>query len=162
MNKKTYISLDGYNNLIIELNSKKEQEKEVYKLISESREREMGGDTENTELQALLVERVTVREQIASIELFCSTVNVIDLDGLPEHNGKVRFGSSVTLLDYQTNKPIKYTILGERESDLKNHIVSYSSPIGQAMLNNSVGDVICIEAPKGLLEFEILDISKKI
>ena len=160
MFKKRYISLQGYNKQVDKLNKNRIKEKAICQQIAESRERELSSDTENVELLSLMAEKNTLQEQISDIESFCVDVTVVDLNTLPKTTKVVKFGSTVTMIDIATNKTTIFTVLGERESDVKNNVVSYNSPIGSAMLNNSVGEVICIEAPKGLVEYKIVSIEK--
>lgn len=160
MFEKNYISLQGYNKQVEELSKKRTAEKEICSQIAESRERELSSDTENVELLSLMAEKNALQEQITDIEKFCVNVTVVDLNALPASTNVVKFGSTVELIDIETDERKTYTILGDRESDIKNNIVSYSSPIGVAMLNNGVGEIIGIEAPKGLIEYEIVSIAK--
>ncbi|UKA04643.1 GreA/GreB family elongation factor [Photobacterium damselae] len=157
---KKYISLQGYNKQVEELSKKRAAEKQICVQIAESRERELSSDTENVELLSLMAEKNALQEQISDIEQFCVSVIVVDLNTLPASTNVVKFGSTVEMINIETEETKSFTILGERESDLKNNIVSYSSPIGMAMLNNGIGEIIGIEAPKGLIEYEIVSIKK--
>ena len=160
MFEKKYISLQGYNKQVVDLNNKRATEKNLSAQIAESRERELSADTENVELLTLMAEKNTIQEQISDIEQFCMDVTVVDLNTLPLTTNVVKFGSTAKMINIETGENKIYTVLGERESDIKNNIVSYNSPIGAAMLNNGVGEIICIEAPKGLIEYEIIAIDK--
>lgn len=71
-------------------------------------------------------------------------------------DGKIRFGSVVKLIDLDTSNELVYQILGEYEADIKNNIISYKSPIAEAMIGKSVGDQIYFATPKGERELEVL------
>ena len=103
------------------------------------------------ELQSFAVGR------IAEIESKLSMSQVIDVTTLSA-NGKVVFGATVELADVNTGDEFKYQIVGEDEADSKNGLISYSSPIGRALIAKSEGDIAQVQAPGGIRELEIIKV----
>ena len=85
-------------------------------------------------------------------------VKVLDEDELS--NEHVGIGSKVKALDLEYNEEVIYQIVGSTESDPMAGRISDESPVGQALLGHKVGDIVEVEAPVGILKFEILDITK--
>ena len=74
-------------------------------------------------------------------------------------NGKIVFGSTVKLLDVSTDKEIVYKIVGEDEADIKQGLISFSSPISRALIGKNEGDDIIFSAPGGEKEYEVISVS---
>jgi len=72
---------------------------------------------------------------------------------------KVVFGTTVTIEDAANGKEIAYQLVGPFESDIDKNRISVTSPIGRALIGKSVGDAVSVNAPGGLREFEVVDIS---
>jgi transcription elongation factor GreA len=70
------------------------------------------------------------------------------------------FGTVVTLLNLDTQKKIVFQLLGPYDSDLTDDSISIASPVGQALLDQVVGDKISVTAPRGLLNYQLLEINK--
>lgn len=157
---KPYISLEGYHKLKLEIASLREKAADLVQRIKENRENETGDESDNVEMINLMSERESISEKFAELEQFLASCNVIDLENLPDETKVVRFGTTVTLLDLDTEKKFTYKILGERESSLKDNIISYTSPLGKALMNEAVGNTISFDAPKGERELEILSVKR--
>jgi len=84
-------------------------------------------------------------------------LQVIDVTAI-DAKGRIVFGSTVTLLDEDTDKEIDYKLVGEDEADIKTGMISYSAPIARALIGNSEGDVVSFKAPSGEKTFEVLDV----
>ena len=82
---------------------------------------------------------------------------MIDPTGLVADS--VRFGVTVVLLDTETDEEVRYTIVGEVESDASSGRISVSSPIARALLGRTVDDTVVVRVPKGTREFSVLEIS---
>ena len=72
--------------------------------------------------------------------------------------GKVIFGSTVVILDEQTDNELTYKIVGEDEADAKQGMISYTSPIARALIGKDEGDAIEFQAPDGLKTYDILEV----
>ena len=83
--------------------------------------------------------------------------NVIDTSKL-EGQDKIVFGATVLLHDEEKDKEIEYKIVGHEESDNRHGKISYKSPLGKALIGKEEGDTIVVKAPKGDLDYEILEV----
>jgi len=73
-------------------------------------------------------------------------------------NGKVVFGSTVVLTDLETEAETRYKIVGDDEADLKAGLISYGSPVAKAMIGKEEGEVVGVQAPGGVREYEIMSV----
>ena len=105
-----------------------------------------GDLSENAEYHAAKERQGQVEAQIAEMEDRLSRAMVIDPKSLS--GDKVIFGATVHLID-ENDKPIKYQIVGQTEADAKVGRISYSSPLGRALIGRSVGDDVEVSAPSG-------------
>lgn len=115
-----------------------------------------GDISENAEFNAAKERQAHIAGQLAQIEDRIARAQVID----PAEQGtdRVRFGTTVLLEDSQTGEEVRYTIVGEAESDVKRGRISISSPVARALLNKQVEDEVQVRVPKGTRAFEILEI----
>ena len=111
-----------------------------------------GDLAENAEYHAAKERQGHVEAQIADLEDRLSRAMVIDPTTLS--GDKVVFGATVTLLD-ENDKKIKYQIVGETEADAKVGRISYSSPLGRALIGRAKGEEVEFSAPSGDKYFEI-------
>ena len=88
------------------------------------------------------------------IESKLAGAQVIDVSQIP-CTGKVIFGTTVTLLNVETDASVVYRIVGDDEADVKNNLISVSSPIARALIGKEEGDVVVVKAPGGDIEYEI-------
>ena len=72
---------------------------------------------------------------------------------------KVNIQTKVILMNMKFNKEVIYYIVAESESNLKEHKISVKSPIGEGLMGRKVGDVVDIQVPAGVIQFEILEVS---
>ena len=112
---------------------------------------------ENAEYHAAKDQQGFIEGRIKNLEGKLSHLQVIDVTAI-DAKGKIVFGSTVTLLDEDTDKEIVYKLVGEDEADIKTGMISYSSPIARALIGNSEGDVVSFQAPGGEKTFEVLDV----
>ena len=73
--------------------------------------------------------------------------------------GKVIFGSTIRLLDDDTEKEIVYRIVGQDEANIKAGLISYTSPIARALISKSEGDAVEFKAPDGDKSYEVIEVS---
>ena len=123
-----------------------------------SSQQNSGELSENTEYLQALEERDKIENKIAGLSRMLENSQVIDINQFKE-DGKVRFGSTVKLLDIDLDKEFVYKIVGELESNIKEGSISYKSPIGKAMLGLNHEDEFDLVAPNGIRTFEILEIN---
>ena len=84
-------------------------------------------------------------------------MQVIDVTEV-DARGKIIFGSTVVILDENTEKEITYKIVGEDEANIKEGMISYTSPIARALIGKNEGDAIEFDAPDGTKTFDVLEV----
>ena len=97
--------------------------------------------------------------RIKYIESRMALFNVIDLSTLSSE--KAIFGATVTVEDADTGEEREFTLLGPDEADYAKGTISIQSPVGVALLGKEVGDEITVNAPRGRINYEIIDIQFK-
>ena len=127
----------------------------VVKAIAEARAH--GDLRENAEYHAAKEQQGFIEARIKDIEGKLSHKQVIDVAAV-DARGKVIFGSTVVILDEATDKEITYTIVGEDEADIKQGMISYTSPIARALIGKDEGEAIEFQAPDGLKTYDILEV----
>ena len=127
----------------------------VVKAIAEARAH--GDLRENAEYHAAKEQQGFIEARIKDIEGKLSHKQVIDVSAV-DARGKVIFGSTVVILDENTDKEITYTIVGEDEADIKQGMISYTSPIARALIGKDEGDAIEFQAPDGIKTYDILEV----
>ena len=152
--EKVPMLAEGHRHLNDELKRLKTEERPaIIEAIEEARAH--GDLSENAEYHAAKERQGQIEATIAELEDRLSRAMVIDPTTLS--GDKVVFGATVTLLD-ENDKKIKYQIVGETEADAKNGRISYSSPLGRALIGRSKGDEVEFSAPSGDKYFEIAKI----
>jgi transcription elongation factor GreA len=152
----TPITLNGANLLKEELQRLKTKDRPaVINAISEARAQ--GDLSENAEYDAAKERQSFIEGRIADIEGKLGSSQIIDPKTL-EADGRVVFASTVDLEDLETGEKVTYQIVGIDEADLKEKKVSVTSPIARAMIGKHEGDVVAVEAPAGVREYEVLKV----
>ena len=150
------ISRNGYNNLHKELeNLKKVIRPRVMKAIEEARAH--GDLSENAEYEAAKERQSFVEKKIQEIEQKLANSEIIDNLKLP--NGKVGFGSVVTLENLNHGGQVTYQIVGPDESDISSGKISIVSPLGKALLGKEAEDEVIVKTPGGAKNYTILKIA---
>ena len=153
---KEPITLNGLNKLKKELIFLKEKKRpEIVAAIAEARSH--GDLKENAEYHAAKEEQSLNETRIAEINDIISRANVIDVTKL-NNDGKVVFGSTVFLENLDTEEKINYKIVGKDEADLKQKLIYYQSPIGKGLIGKNKNDLVEINTPAGVKNFEIKDV----
>lgn len=125
----------------------------VIKAIASAREH--GDLKENAEYHAAKEQQGFIEGRIKELEGKLSYVQVIDVTEI-NAGGKIIFGSTVDLLDEDTEKRITYKIVGDDEADIKTGLISYASPIARALISKHEGDSVEFSAPDGEKCFEVI------
>lgn len=156
MSDKVPLTVKGAKHLQEELKRLKSQERPaVIKAIAEARAH--GDLKENAEYHAAKDQQGFIEGRIKNIDGKLSNAQIIDITEVP-YAGKVVFGATVVLLDLAGDKKIRYQVVGEDEADIKQGLISYTSPLVRAMIGRSEGDDIEIDVPGGAKQFEILEV----
>jgi|TARA_Y100001934_G_scaffold245746_1_gene304264 transcription elongation factor GreA len=116
--------------------------------------REHGDLKENAEYHAAREQQGFIEGRIQDIEGKLSNAQVIDIKSIP-HSGKVLFGTTVSIINVDTDEEVEYRIVGDDEADIKNNRISVSSPIARALIGKSEGDTVVVNIPSGTVEYEI-------
>ncbi|UXD89436.1 transcription elongation factor GreA [Thalassolituus hydrocarboniclasticus] len=124
----------------------------VIAAIAEAREH--GDLKENAEYHAAREQQGFIEGRIQDIEGKLSNAQVIDIKTIP-HTGKVLFGTTVRIINVDTDAEVEYRIVGEDEADIKANRISISSPIARALIGKEEGDVVTVQIPSGTVEYEI-------
>ena len=128
---------------------------EIVASIAEAREH--GDLKENAEYHAAREQQGFCEGRIQDIEAKLSNAQVIDVSKLA-NNGKVIFGTTVTIVNVDTDEEVTYKIVGDDEADIKLNLISVSSPIARGLIGKMVDDEITIKTPGGAIEYEIINV----
>lgn len=131
---------------------KKVERPRIVQAIAEAREH--GDLKENAEYHAAREQQSFTEGRIMEIEGKLSNAQVIDVTAIPK-TGKVIFGTTVKLINVETDAEVTYRIVGEDEADVKSNLISVVSPIARALVGKEEGDVVVVRAPGGDIEYEI-------
>jgi transcription elongation factor GreA len=129
---------------------------EIASKIAEARGH--GDLSENAEYDAAKEAQQHLEFKIAKLEATLSRARIIDTKDLP--NDKIYILSSVKLRDVKTKKMFQYTLVSPEEADFEKNKISVTSPIGKALMGKKVGEVLKINVPAGILNYEVLEISR--
>ena len=155
MNKEP-ITKEGLEKLKIELESLKNIERpKVVEAIAEARSH--GDLKENAEYHAAKEQQAKLEGRILSINDTIARANVIDVTKL-ENNGKVIFGSTITVENLETKKKIKYKLVGKDEADININLIYFQSPIGKALVGKKTNEMVTVKTPSGERNFEVLKV----
>ena len=127
----------------------------VIESIAEARSH--GDLSENAVYEAAKERQGFIEGRIAEIEHKLSLAHIIDPKEI-HAEGKVVFGSTVTLQDLDNEEEVVYQIVGEDEADIKQRKISVGSPIARALIGKEEGDVAEVQAPGGVREYEIVQV----
>lgn len=119
--------------------------------------RELGDLKENAEYHAAREQQGMTEARIRDIEGRLSAAQIIDVTTLP-YTGKVFFGTTVEIANVETDETVTYQIVGEDEADLKQGKISVTSPIARALVGKEEGEVVVVQTPSGLIEYEIIEV----
>jgi transcription elongation factor GreA len=142
---------------------KKMIESELTQLIKVDREyikqaisdaRELGDLKENAEYHAAKERQSIIEGRIMDLQSKLARARVIDITTLTSE--KIVFGATVTIFDNKKEIEVTYQLVGEDEAQNDPRKISFSSPLGRAMIGREAGDDIVVKAPKGDLTYEIL------
>lgn len=154
--KKVPLTVRGAEKLREELTQLKTMERpRVTEAIAVAREH--GDLKENAEYHAAREQQALMEARLRDIEAILSHAQVIDVTRV-HANGKVVFGATVDLMDNDSGQEITYQIVGDDEADIKQGLVSVSSPIARALIGKEAGEIATVEAPAGNKEYEILEV----
>ena len=153
--EKVHMTPEGFKTLEDELKNLKFVERPaVVNAIAEARA--LGDLSENAENQYAKNKQGFIEGRIKELESKLARAEVIDITKLT--GTSVKFGSTVTICDVNTDEEITYKIVGVDEADIKMRRLSMESPLARALIGKEVGDEIKLTTPSGKKEYEIVEI----
>ena len=151
-----YMSQEGYDKLVAELRQLESVElPQVREAIAEARDK--GDLSENFEYHAAKREQGRLLGRIRYMQRILEHARVLDSSRL--NSDKVGLLSRVEMTNLNNNARMTYTLVSPHEANLREGKISIKSPIGQALLNKSVGDVVEVQVPVGVQKLRIENIS---
>ena len=129
---------------------------EVIKLIEFARS--LGDLSENAEYETAKQRQSFVEGRIQELESKIGRAEIIDPAELKDKN-RVTFGVKVKLENVDTGETVTYQLVGPDESEPDHGLISITSPIGKALIGKQVDDDVQVQAPGGMREFVVLEIS---
>ncbi len=146
--------------------AKKKLEEEIRKLDRELKDEipkalktaaDMGDLSENAEYQAAKERQSYLQARLAHLRERLAKLSMINLSKVP--TDRVSYGSKVVLLDLDTDKEVTYKLVSVEESDVKEGLISTTSPIGKSLMGSEEGDEVQIRTPGGIKNYEILQLT---
>lgn len=134
---------------------KSEDRPRIIQAIADAREH--GDLKENAEYHAAREQQSFCEGRIQEIEAKLSNAQIIDVTKVP-NQGKVIFGSTVTLFNTGTEKEVTYQIVGDDEANIKENLISVNSPISRALIGKEVDDAVMVNTPGGEVEYEVVNV----
>jgi transcription elongation factor GreA len=154
--KRMPITPEGYQRLQAELDKLIKIDRP--KNISDISEARAHGDlSENAEYHAAKEKQSFLEGKIQELKTKIALADVIDPSKISQD--RIAFGAKVIIMDLSTDEQKTFVLVGPEEADAKNGRISISSPVGRALLNKEIGDVVTIKAPAKIMEYEVLEIS---
>jgi transcription elongation factor GreA len=154
--KRVPLTQKGAEKLRAELTHLKQVERpRIIEAIAEARAH--GDLKENAEYHAARDQQGMTEARIRDLESQLSHAEIIDVSRL-DPGSRVVFGATVTLVDEDSGAEKTYQIVGDLEADMKQNMVSISSPLARALIGREEGDVVEVDAPGGRRQYEIAEV----
>lgn len=156
-NKISYYTAGGLKNLKDELHQMKAIDRpSITQQIAEARDK--GDLSENAEYDAAKEAQGMLEAKISKLEKVMSNARLIDESKLD--TDKVYILSKVRIKNIKNGMELEYTLVAENEASLADKKISIDSPIGKGLVGHEVGDIADVQIPSGIIQFEILEISR--
>ena len=150
-----YLSQEGYDDLKAELQQLKSVDRpNIIMQIAEARDK--GDLSENAEYDAAKEAQGLLEARIAKLENDISNSRILDKQDMDIST--VHLLTRVTIKNIDNGMQMTYAIVSESEADFSAKKISITSPIGKGILGKAIGDIAEIQAPNGIIKFEIIDI----
>ena len=151
-----YMTQAGYDKLIAEINELESVHRpEISRQIAEARDK--GALSENAEYDAAKEAQGLLEGKIAQLKAQVANARIIDESKISTDS--IQILSKVTIRNTKTGAELTYTLVSDTEANLKEKKISVNTPIAKGLMGRKVGDVVEVQTPGGLLNFEILNIS---
>jgi len=152
-----FLTKESYDKLKADLHQLKTAGRaEAGAALAEAREK--GDLSENAEYDAAKEEQAKLEKRIAQLEMAMTNVRILDEKEIDD--SKVSILTTIKVKNLKANKEFTYKMVSEIEADFKTGKLSVISPIGKGLLGHKKGEKVVIQTPAGLMEYQILDITK--
>ena len=154
--EKEPITVEGLKKLQEELEDIKNNKRpKVVAAIAEARAH--GDLKENAEYHAAKEQQGHIEGRVLEINDLIARANVIDVTKI-QNDGKIIFGSTVTVKDLDNKNKKSFKIVGKDEADIEKSLIYFKSPMGKSLIGKTVNDLITVNTPSGEKNFEILEV----
>ena len=150
----TYMTQEGFNKKMEELKALEAQRPVIKQAIAEARD--TGDLSENAEYDAAKAAQGMLEMKIAKLKELVATARIIDDSKL--NTDQVQLLNKVTIKNVKTGMQMAYTIVTESEANFKENKIASTTPIAKALMGHAVGDVVKVQVPAGIIDFEIVKI----
>ena len=151
-----YMTQEGYDKMVAMLRQMEQMERPAASAaIAEARDK--GDLSENAEYDAAKEAQAKLETKIAELKAQIHSAKIIDTSRI--RTDVVQILSTVEMRNVKAGTKMKYTIVSESEADLRSGKISSETPIAQALLGHKVGDIVDAKTPRGIIQFEVLNIS---
>lgn len=150
----TYLTQEGFDKKMAELSELEAQRPMIKNAIAEARDK--GDLSENAEYDAAKEAQGMLEMKIAKLKELIASARIIDESKIS--TDEVQLLTKVTIRNVKNGAEMTYTIVTENEANLRERKISSSTPIAQGLLGHKVGDIVKVQAPAGVLDFEIVKI----
>lgn len=157
MSKVVYLTEEGLQKLQAELNHLKSVERPaISRMIAEARDK--GDLSENAEYDAAKEAQGMLELKISKLEDTVANSRIIDETKIDI--SKVQILNKIKIKNLKTNTLVEYMLVAETESNLKEGKLSVGTPIAKALMGKKVGDIVEVQIPSGMVQFQIVEISR--
>ena len=154
--EKEPITVEGIKKLKEELEDLKNNKRpKVVAAIAEARGH--GDLKENAEYHAAKEQQGHIEGRVLEINDIIARANIIDVTKI-ENNGKIIFGSTVSLKDLESKKKVSFKIVGKDEADIGKGLIYFKSPMGKSLIGKNIKDLVNVKTPSGEKNFEITEV----
>lgn len=150
----TYLTQEGYNKKMEELSALEAQRPVIKQAIAEARDK--GDLSENAEYDAAKEAQGMLEMKIAKLKELVASARIIDDSKL--NTDEVQLLNKVTIKNVANGAQMTYTIVTESEANLREFKIASNTPIAKALIGHKVGDVVKVQVPVGVMDFEIVKI----
>ena len=151
-----YMTQEGYDKMVAMLRQMEQIERPAASAaIAEARDK--GDLSENAEYDAAKEAQAKLETKIAELKAQIHSAKIIDTSRI--RTDVVQILSTVEMRNVKSGTKMKYTIVSESEADLRSGKISSETPIAQPLLGHKVGDIVHAKTPRGIIQFEVLNIS---
>jgi|TARA_B110000881_G_C18567889_1_gene513822 transcription elongation factor GreA len=154
--EKEPITVSGLEKIKVELQELKSLKRpKIVAAIAEARSH--GDLKENAEYHAAKEQQAQLESRVIGINDIIARANVIDVTKI-DNDGKIIFGSTVTVKEIEINQKKQYRIVGQDEADISKNLIYFRSPIGKSLIGKNIDDLVSVATPSGEKNFEILKV----